>query len=99
MKDEEKLPKWAQYEIKKLERKIESLEEQVSANDDEDSLIAWNASMKKHGLPSHARVSFKLDNGEVSVNIYDGVIRVTGNMNSLLVRPRASNAIELTLED
>ncbi len=93
MENADKLPKWAQYEIVKMERKIEALESLAESHNTEDSNITYGYP-KKHGLPEHTTVSFLVDGVRFDVQISNNVLKVYST-DVISVIPNASNSISI----
>ncbi len=92
MKGKEKLPKWAQLEIQKLEGQLKTAEEVIASRDSQDSMISWRHVMNRHGIPDHATVEFHIDDARIDVSVVDGALRITSSSSMLSVLPRASNS-------
>lgn len=93
MYDVTKLPKWAQFKIKVLERNLELAKETAAKSDLPDSKISWRYAIDRHGIPDNATVEFDIDDTRIDISIVDGVLRVSSSGNSISVLPRAANAV------
>ncbi len=93
MENVEKLPKWAQYEITKLERNIESLTLLVNQHSNPDAKITYGYPVK-HGLPDHTTVSFIVDGVRVDVQIMGDVLKIYST-DTIAVIPNTSNSISI----
>ena len=92
MKNVDKLPKWAQYEVTLLERKIEELQKIVDANNNADTNVTHGV-MKTYGLPANSTVSFHTDQSRFDVSIdKKGGIRVY-SLDTIHISPQASNTV------
>lgn len=97
----EKLPKWAQRYIGKLQRDVDWYKEQLaqaSASDDAD--VSWDLGLmdcKRIGIPTRAGVYFRLENGRAKCKLEDGLLRIHTLAGRLVVRPEISNVISVIL--
>ena len=94
MKNVDKLPKWAQYEVTLLERKIEELQKIVDANNNADTNVTHGV-LKTYGLPMNSTVSFHTDESRFDVQIdKKGGIRVY-SLDSIHIIPQAVNVVTI----
>jgi hypothetical protein len=96
MKKAEKLPKWAQYEIMKLEKILKSLQEKVDSASSDNTNMQWNNGLdtQKHGLPDNSKITFLLPSGRIEISIHEGALRVY-SQDLLVIKPSAANAATL----
>jgi hypothetical protein len=92
----EKLPKWAQREIKRLEQNVGHYKEkamQVSGEAETNTLIV--SGIENQNLPKNSRVMFRTEKGYVTIHVEDdGTIDVHANpydKYNLAFLPRVSN--------
>lgn len=105
--DIEKLPKWAQFRISKLERDLEITRKAMDAFAgttktnicvDPDAAHLRNGNYPRY-LSDSAIVQFTLNNGKsVEVTIKKGALRILGD-GSLQIHPVCINVISITCED
>ena len=88
-----KLPKWALYEVVKMERELEALREQVAANDNPNSTITYGYPIK-HGLPDRTTVCFLINGSRFDVDIRNDELQIYSS-DTIAVMPRASNAVTI----
>lgn len=93
MKNADKLPKWAQYDIMLLERKIEALEETVSSFNNPDSDISYGYPVKR-GLPKHSTVQFVVDGVRFDISIVNGFLKIYST-DTIAIIPNASNSVSV----
>jgi hypothetical protein len=103
----EKLPKWAQSEIKRLKGLTESLDKKLS----EFNGVSETNTYLKEGiylkpLTNNARIKFevgknKLNAVEVYINRENGVIEVDGGMseNKMVLVPMAANSFQIIFSE
>ncbi len=92
-----KLPKWAQWKIKRLERDLEVAEKTIKNHEAGTGLITYQYLMgRKHGLPDGATVEFTVDNGRIDVSIDKGLLRVSTS-HTIQVLPRATNTFNVVI--
>ena len=107
-----RLAKWAQREIERWKREAEQyrarLEEIESTFPDSNVKVSQMRPYEDQGLPLDSEIDFYL--GDERRKYQDmitvqhlrtkdrKVLRVSGSGNSLIVKPSASNTIEITLE-
>lgn len=101
----DKLPKWAQYEIKRLRDENARLKEelQMAVCEAETKTYVASDELDKKArmfLPDYSRVRFELGPGEyleVCRDQQEGHITVHGS-NCICVQPVASNVVRVSLE-
>lgn len=103
MKNLDKLPKWAQTEVLRLEKEVEFLQsklDQVTGVADTNTFLAEGLSSKP--LPKNACIDFKVgDNLQNRVSVYirkDGLIDVNADSrdgSTFMIMPRAANSFYL----
>lgn len=101
----ERLPKWAQREIERLERRVadaEMIAEEALLATDPDQTDTYVSPMypKKIGLPSGERVCFRLGEGyeiEVRVKMEGGgrMVELSSGQGRLVIVPQVSNVIRV----
>lgn len=93
--NEEKLPKWAQRELRRLRVDLAYAHDRLSAGP--DSLVTANPfSDAPTHLENDANVEFGLPNGYVRVKIMGDTVEVHGS-DLLSIEPRASNVVSLRI--
>ena len=93
MDNKDKLPKWAQYDITLLERKIEQLQSIVDSFNNADTSISYGYSVK-HGLPDHTTVQFVVDGVRFDVSISNGLLKIYST-DTIAVIPNAANTVSI----
>lgn len=103
------LPIWAQQHIARLNRKIGNLETEIAAVKEDDptsslQLYARGYLSKARGLDQHAALEWNIDGHEkIRVTLKDrgreSVLEIMGVNGPIVVRPRASNVVEVGMLD
>ncbi len=87
------LPKWAQYEFKKMENKIKRLEKTINAFcGKQETNIYIQESLTKHPLPKNSCIKFILPNNTIDIDIQQDTIRIIA-LNEIAIIPRAANSV------
>lgn len=96
MGDVNKLPRWAQNRIEKLEADVAYWEGRVvEAETGETNTFLGDWPVNK-GLPNDSRIVFNLPGGQVDVQIKDDHLRVMARGGgSLEIQPHVSNVIHI----
>jgi len=89
MKGIEKLPKWAQLEIKIMENKLVSIRKELSQLYGEEET---NTSIVK--ISSNKPLPINANNNVITCGIYEDTLRVYGK-DTIIVLPRAANSIHI----
>ena len=93
MKNADKLPKWAQYEIMLLERKLDELQKIVDADENPDDTNVTYGVLKSRGLPNNSTVSFHTDDSRFDVTVdKKGGIKIY-SIDVLSITTSASNVV------
>lgn len=102
VQDLERLPKWAQSEIKRLRMRVEEMEAERAVGPEDSDTFLWaggiDASQDKP-LGKRAKIDFRPKGGMIlhpqfSVYMADGVLDVSGT-DYITVEPRAANSIQI----
>lgn len=102
--DVNRLPKWAQWKIQKLEQDLQQAESKLSAFSGErksritvDPDAVYIGSQPTY-LHDGASIEFVLPGGDVEIELRDNHLHITSQgAGNLVVRPSCSNVIELYL--
>lgn len=96
----DKLPKWAQDEIKRLARDLNVANDTIASFDAKDSVITWRQGLQdKHGLPKHAVVDFHIGGNIITASLSKDVLRVSSSSSSISVLPSASNSVYVKCDE
>lgn len=90
-----KLPKWAQDRVRTLERDNETLREEIKAvteGQGETNVYFAHGSIQR-GLPKNSRIVFEVNGTEITLDVWNGQLRVYTHGDGLLVQGGASNHI------
>jgi len=91
----ERLPRWAQRYIDKLERDVASLKAERESVEAGDTRVYWHTGLeRKTHLPDYAKVTFHTDGGKMECKLRDGKLVVSGDL-TLYIRPIGSNMVEV----
>lgn len=98
----EKLPQWVQRYISKLRRNNAALRAERGKIAEGDAKITFSVDFDEtHGLPDQATVKFQLSEGYLECSLettLDGdEVRVRTCPHRLVIRPAASNAVNLSM--
>jgi hypothetical protein len=88
----DRLPKYAQYYIQKLESDIKHWKDRLDAMSDENSPITWSSGHETYGLHPHTTIQFELEEGyvQISLNSCNRIsLRASGK---LIILPSATNS-------
>lgn len=88
-----KLPKWALYEVVKMERELEALREQVESYNNPNSAITYGYP-KVCGLPDNSILCFTINNIRFDVSIRNGSLKINSG-DAIAVFPEASNVVSI----
>lgn len=94
----EKLPKWAQAYIAKLQRDVQFWKKAAGqiANSDK-AMISWRLLRESVGIPDRATVAFQLETGAVEISMRDNMLYVHSER-CLIIYPVAANAVRIIVE-
>ena len=92
--DETKLPKWAQWELGRLQRDLEYAHRKLRVGP-EDSTVFARANSNSPTPLGDADITFQLPDGKICVRIENDYLDVNGASGILTVHPQASNSIRL----
>ena len=95
-----KLPKFAQSEIRGLRSDLEVADKKIGEifGGEETNTLIWN-NMDIRPLPNNSSIRFKLQNRNyIDIGVVDNILRIYGNR-GVSILPRAANSIYLTIED
>jgi hypothetical protein len=95
----EKLPKWAQNEIKVLAMNLESTNRRLAEFEGQSETNTFiSHGLSKQPLPNNAHIEFHTANSKVSVYIREeGVIDINTTSNkTTVILPRASNSFYIS---
>jgi len=97
-----KLPKWAQRQIRRLTRDLDSAREQLRQITTGDSPIVWNDSPVRddwHGIPARATLRFTLDTGMLELQLREGVLQIRNYSHGrIMVQPNFRNSLEISVQ-
>ena len=98
----DKLPKWAQYRFRALEKNLARAEEQLRQITTGDSPIVWNDSPVRdnwHGIPARATLRITVDTGVLELQVRYGVLQVRNfDTGRIMTQPRSHNSLEVNIE-
>jgi len=88
----DKLSKWAQQYIVKLERDIAYVKEQRGQVVNADGAITWTMFRDDgvYGVPDDATITFKTGSGRIRIDIKNDKVRIHSHDN-VLIQPTSSN--------
>jgi hypothetical protein len=95
----QKLPKWTQNYIAKLERDVASWKRSAfQVNAGKDGAISWSMLLDNEagGIPEDATVRMVVENGYIDLRLHDGIVEVYGSRQVLII-PRAANAFHIAV--
>ena len=93
----DRLPKWAQNEIKKLQFRCDDQQKEMAQlNGDEETNTYQSVGLEKRPLPNNARIVFVTDEEtsfEVHVERGELYVRESGCVKKMAITPHVSNVI------
>jgi len=99
----DKLPKWAQNEIRilkmRLEEKTKELE-RINENPESNTILGNGYQFKDSPivyLNNNQLITFNLSNGYVQAKIHGDVVEIHTNGGDLLIKPKVSNGFDIKL--
>lgn len=99
----DRLPKWAQQELRNMDREVQRAQAQVKQvfreieSPSETTFIRGTQGGQDVPLDKHDRVVFKVDNGEIRAWVDEqGLVNIMSSAylgGDLIIRPRVSNVV------
>ena len=96
----DKLPKYAQRWVDKLEADVEYYKEQLVKNYSGESSISWIQGLDfECGIPEDAAVIFRTNSGRIRVYLKDNSVYAYTDEGKLAVIPNSSNTVFIEVKE
>jgi hypothetical protein len=103
MENIEKLPKWAQSQIKVLEMNLEYKTKEldrINHNQESNTIVGSGYQLKDEQityLRDNQLITFRLENGYVQARIKNDCVEIHTHGGELVIRPQVSNGFQIKL--